>query len=140
MTVSPTFRWSDAWLFLAIGYAAEHGDATLASVIAMADGIQHAIPTLDELNGAMGRLARAGLLVPDRERFVPTVDGWALLRQADAVRGTVFDAERTVEQLLGAAAWSPGYDPADARGDEPALISPEDLEKSLAGYRQQISG
>ena len=56
------FRWSDAWLLLAVGLAANTGSTTLAAVIAAADNIQHAIMTKSELDGGVERLARGGLL------------------------------------------------------------------------------
>ena len=50
------FEWTDAWLFLAIGYAARHRSGSLADVIGVADGIQHAIPTLEEVKSPACRV------------------------------------------------------------------------------------
>jgi hypothetical protein len=39
-------RWSDAWILAAVDWAA---DADLAKIIAAADAINHAIPTIEEV-------------------------------------------------------------------------------------------
>lgn len=52
------FRWSDAWLLLAVGGVGE-GPAALAQVLAVADAIQHAILSRQELNGGIARLLPA---------------------------------------------------------------------------------
>jgi hypothetical protein len=54
------FRWSDAWLFLAIGYSNEKGESSLARVIGVADAIQHAVLTWEEVDGGLFRLGKAG--------------------------------------------------------------------------------
>jgi hypothetical protein len=52
-------RWSDAWVLAAIDWAA---DADLAKIIAAADAINHAIPTIEEVEHAIQLLGAAGLV------------------------------------------------------------------------------
>jgi hypothetical protein len=52
-------RWSDAWVLAAVDWAA---DADLAKIIAAADAINHAIPTIDEVEHAIQFLGAAGLV------------------------------------------------------------------------------
>jgi hypothetical protein len=56
-------RWSDAWILAAVDWAA---DADLAKIIAAADAINHAIPTIEEVEHAIQFLGAAGpLRYPD---------------------------------------------------------------------------
>ena len=52
-------RWSDAWILAAVDWAA---DADLAKIIAAADAINHAIPTIEEVEHAIQFLGAAGLV------------------------------------------------------------------------------
>jgi hypothetical protein len=52
-------RWSDAWILAAVDWA---GDADLAKIIAAADAINHAIPTIEEAEHAIKFLGAAGLV------------------------------------------------------------------------------
>jgi hypothetical protein len=52
-------RWSDAWILAAVDWAA---DADLAKVIHAADAINHAIPTIEEVEHAIQFLGAAGLV------------------------------------------------------------------------------
>jgi hypothetical protein len=52
-------RWSDAWILAAIDWAA---DADPAKIIAAADAINHAIPTIEEVEHAIQFLGAAGLV------------------------------------------------------------------------------
>jgi hypothetical protein len=60
------FVWSDAWILLAIIYAGDNGDR--ANIIKIADGINHAIPTEEELSGAFARLAQAGFIEEEDDK------------------------------------------------------------------------
>ena len=70
--IDPRFTPSDAWMFLALTLCRRH-PPTLREWIFAADYLNHAIPTADELDGALNRLLAAGLveqradglLVPD---------------------------------------------------------------------------
>ena len=52
-------RWSDAWILAAVDWAA---DADLAKIIQAADAINHAIPTIEEVEHAIQFLGAAGLV------------------------------------------------------------------------------
>ena len=54
------FQHSDAWIFLSIN-SVEDGTA-LEDLTAKADWINHAIPTESEVEGALNRLSKAGLV------------------------------------------------------------------------------
>ena len=44
--------WSDAWLLLAVGCQLNLEEISFPELITRADGIQHAVPSFDELDGA----------------------------------------------------------------------------------------
>ena len=52
-------RWSDAWILAAVRWAA---DADLGKIIAAADAINHAIPTIEEVEHAIQFPGAAGLV------------------------------------------------------------------------------
>lgn len=53
--------WSDVWVLHSTLHCAKEGAAELSNVIAMADFMNHAIVTWEELNGAILRLRARGL-------------------------------------------------------------------------------
>ena len=56
---------SDAWVFAAIANDQPARTHTLVELIAIADGINHAVPTESEFTKAVGRLLSAGLIGAD---------------------------------------------------------------------------
>ena len=73
--VMSKFEPSDAWMFLSVAYSAQDGPATLEDFYAAADHINCAIPTHDEIQGGINRLATAGLLQVQDDRFILTEVG-----------------------------------------------------------------
>jgi hypothetical protein len=62
----------DAWILLAILYGRSSGACELGQIVAVADFINHAIPTLGEMHGALNRLHASGLIRVRRDCFEPT--------------------------------------------------------------------
>jgi hypothetical protein len=69
------FESSDAWMFLSVAYSALDGPATLDDFYAAADHINCAIPNHDEIQGGINRLASAGLVNVQDDRFILTESG-----------------------------------------------------------------
>jgi hypothetical protein len=69
------FESSDSWMFLSVAYSAQDGPATLEDFYAAADHINCAIPTHDEIQGGINRLASAGLVDVQDDRFILTGSG-----------------------------------------------------------------
>lgn len=69
------FESSDSWMFLSVAYSAQDGPATLEAFYAAADHINCAIPTRDEIQGGISRLASAGLVHVQDHRFILTESG-----------------------------------------------------------------
>jgi hypothetical protein len=71
----------------------------LSELIGVADGINHSIPTRDELASAIGALRAAGLLTVEGERFALTREGKALKRHW---KGGLFNWSKTLLPPLAA--------------------------------------
>jgi len=67
------FQSSDAWIFLSLGN--DEAGSTLRDIIATADWINHAIPTKQEIEGAINRLSVAGLVKVEDDKFMLTSEG-----------------------------------------------------------------
>jgi hypothetical protein len=64
------FTSADAWILLSIIYgSAESGGATLRDIIAVGDGINHAIFNYGEMDDGLSRLTEGGHVARDGDRF-----------------------------------------------------------------------
>ncbi len=63
---------SDAWILLTTLYNRELDQFELRHIVATADAINHAIPTLEEMHGAINRLLAGRLLKIKRDTFSVT--------------------------------------------------------------------
>jgi hypothetical protein len=129
------FQWSDAWLLLAIGFAASQRAASLGSVIATADGIQHAVITRDELNGGIGRLERAGYITYDQDGLTVTALGLTLFRESARAGATHGKRQDAIERALSAIPWSPDRSSAQALNGESEIISTATYDLAIGRHR-----
>jgi hypothetical protein len=74
---------ADSWILLALLYSRGRDVIRLEDIIGMADFIEHAIPTLEEMHGALNRLAAAGL-IRSRGGFTVTPKAAALFAKVQA--------------------------------------------------------
>ncbi len=116
------WTWSDAWV-LAATTDSRRG-CSLSELIGVADGINHAIPTRDELAAAIGALRAAGLLKVEDDRFVLTPDGKALKKYW---KGGLFNWSET---LLPRLAVLP-------RTDEQFPLTDEDVHAAYLTYTRR---
>ena len=72
------WSWRDAWILQSIVYSGRGGD--LASVIQNADAINVDIPSREQLEESVNKLAPAGLAVPDETRLRATRAARRLVR------------------------------------------------------------
>jgi hypothetical protein len=77
---------AEAWIFLSIGDAGGAGETTLDKVIGAADSNNHAIPTVEEFNRAIGQLIGAGLVEASPNRYSLTDSGKALFTKINSKR------------------------------------------------------
>jgi hypothetical protein len=135
MTSDSRFWWSDAWLFLAVGYSSEKGASSLARVIGAADAIQHAVLTWEEVDGGLFRLGKAGYVAVRDGKVGLTDQGRTIL---EALREkTVLKRQDELSIAIGAPTWT-GHDPAGARHpDQPQIIGQDVYQAAVSQYTKQ---
>ena len=113
MTEKP-YLWSDAWLFQAITIASHERPASLTDIIAVADGVNHALPTDDELHGAFARLTNGGLIREVSEHF--QLSDEVPLKIRNAIVGHGWQAGRdAASRFLDAEPWTSKRNVRDPR-------------------------
>ncbi len=70
--LEPELKEEDAWILLSLLYNHKKGQSRLEDIIATADGVNHAIPTLEEIHGALNRLESARLIKRQQNTFIVT--------------------------------------------------------------------
>ena len=132
----PIHVWSDAWLLLAAGCRDPQESMTLSEVIAAADGIQHAVPTFQEVDGGLARLSAAGLVSVTKARIGLTASGRDMVFRTRGERGLISKWEAKLQAALGAAPWSTEYHPAHASREEAlaSVVSREEYDYAVRGY------
>ena len=106
--------WSDAWILLATIYAAREQLAPLKDVIGAADGIQHAIVTFEEMEGALERLTAGGYLIYSDGKLMPTDTTLDFYRTTTNPRRPISNEEADMEKFIGATPWSAESHPKSA--------------------------
>lgn len=96
------YNWSDAWLLLAIVYAGR-GKATLEKIIAVGDGIEHAIFNADELESGLARLTAGGFIREKNGVFSATTKVMKSYAKTTTPRRAIHKELEDMEKLLGAA-------------------------------------
>lgn len=132
------YLWSDAWLFQAIILASHEKPASLTDILAAADGVNHAMPTDDELHGAFVRLSRGGLIreVPEGFQLSDAVP----LNIRTAIVGHGWKAGRdAASRFLNAEPWMPTTNVRDPRNqmEYPGLTA-ERILRADREYRERL--
>lgn len=74
-----------AWIFCAVAMASENGPANRREISLVADGINHAVPTHNEMESSLSWLKTAGFIkADDRKAFSLSSDGKNLYVNAAA--------------------------------------------------------
>ena len=127
--VPPDFEWYDAWILAAVVYASDESESVpLWRVVAVADGLNKAIVSRDELELAFGRLIQAGYV-----RVVP--DGFAPTAPAVAFRAPGPPVEH-IARAIGAKSWFPGV-PMPRTPDE-TYVSADAYRKAVKKYGKEF--
>ena len=102
-------NWADIWVLRAIGISANSGEIDLVEIIAIADGINHAILTPEEFNNAVYRLKEHSLIKQNRKNLDLTNKATALLKKHEN-KSTNKQGE-LIEKELNVVSYSPEYNP-----------------------------
>lgn len=81
---------TNSWIFLAVGMASNDSPITFNSVIDIADGINHAVPTHKELQNAFKWLLNQELLSKEGKKYRITDKGMTLLEKAESASNLIF--------------------------------------------------
>jgi hypothetical protein len=84
-SLQPDWEPSDAWILLAILCLKRRAHIALDGIMGVADYINHAVPTIEEMHGALNRLAAGGLVKVRKSGVVATEKSIALYEQVAAV-------------------------------------------------------
>ncbi len=103
---------TDAWILAAVALASERDGATLAEVIGAADAIARAIPTADELAGALSRLVGSGLVQASGDRYGVAQEWRPAVAACLRGRGGLFDAVDRCARWLDQSGLEPSQDAA----------------------------
>lgn len=99
--LKPEWKDEDSWILLAVLFCTQGGEGTLDRIIGAADFINHAIPTLEELHGALNRLYAGRLITWCTGAAAPTDDALSLLRKAETKpRQGVYTTWQRMRRLL----------------------------------------
>jgi hypothetical protein len=115
---SPQFLHVDAWFLAALGMC-DRGRVTR-----------------EEVNGALGRLGRAGYVIRHSDGTLElTETGRSLAEKAQGGRGVrVYEAYERVVRLLGAA---PAYNPRRAGDEEAEQVSEAEYDEAIRSYQSR---
>jgi hypothetical protein len=97
--VKGTWAWSDAWVLTA-ACIRETNPVSLVDLIEAGDCINHAILLDEEINGALSRLAAAGLVQVEGYDIVITDQGQRLYEEATSSRLSVIEMTDAVSRAL----------------------------------------
>jgi hypothetical protein len=75
MTLAQTY----SWIFYAIGLASQNVPAGLVDIEAIADGINHAIPTQKEMQKSISWCVSQGFVLKEGKKYKLTIEGSAVL-------------------------------------------------------------
>lgn len=136
MSGAITYKWSDAWVLLAILYAGREQGADVADIVGGADGIEHAILTYGELQNALHKLAADGLVRYQNGRFSPTAAATDFFDRVSKKGRAVSADLEDVERFLAAEPWTPGPGQFRQEFSFPA-VTPEDFEAAVQQYLER---
>src|SRR5438045_4909453 len=97
------FQHSDAWILTSMAFYQRRTGTSLRDLIATADYINHSIPNDDEIEGAINRLASAGLVTVEEDYFYVTRAGRDALRQFHRKGITLLQVWELLEKYLDSA-------------------------------------
>jgi len=134
-----TYLWSDAWLLQAIAVASGQKPALLSEILGAADAVNHAMPTDDELHGALVRLTAGGFVEEIDEQFqltarVPSTVANALVQSSWAA------GRHAASVFLDAEQWTPDRNTRDPRNRVMyAGLTAERILEAEGEYRRRVA-
>lgn len=125
MSMTRGWEWADSWLLMGLTGEAE----TLDQVIARMDGINHAIPTREEIAVGLSRLSGAGLAEVGAGMYGLTPRGADFVEEASSGDTGSWDGVKAALQLLPHPATRPDVG-----------ISEDEYRRALKTYNRSMRG
>ncbi len=122
------FDWSDIWIFLCI---TSRDGVSLDHIIAVADLLNHAIPTEEEVEKAITRLSNAGLARVEGESFILTETGFELQEAIRKKKGALFTLVKRMEKYINKQDF-PILDTSEFK------LAPSQLDNAYGIYHQRV--
>ena len=127
------FLASDSWILLSIILISGNNGARLKDLIPAADGINHAIPTFEEIEGALARLTTEGFISQEGDAIFVTEK--TKLAFDDRSRESIRTKWKKMDRVLKAKPWDKGSSPRDAnRGVSYDGINRAEYERAVSLY------
>ena len=126
----PSFN--EGWIFASL--KGDGRPTTLAELIATADVLNHAIPTVVEVRASLAWLAARGWVVPHGEAIALTPRGQEIAANGRARRGGLF----AIADNMGKAMRSPRfrYDPVRAAPPAFPFVTDAAIKRAYEAYRR----
>ena len=132
------FVWSDIWLLLSIIYASgSDGEASLEGIIGQGDAINHAIFSLDELNGGLERLISAGYIFEKNDGYAPTEKALSIYHEVSNSKRYVRDVLEGIRERLQVKPWDPTYKPKYSASGK--YVSSKEFERAYMNYKSEFN-
>jgi hypothetical protein len=136
------FEYADAWLLLSVIYAHQNGKPSLSKVIGYGDFINHAIFSVEELQGGFFRLIKTGYIIDEHGGYIPTEK--IMVSYNGLVKGRKLRVEKELQfirEQLEAPEWSEKYNPAHAnKGGSYKNINQKIVTTAYEQYRNEVGG
>lgn len=89
-----------AWIFMATAIAARTGGANVIGIAEIADGINHSLPTDQEIQTSLDRLLELGLIIESGENYAVTSKGKQQYELSDKNSGSLFAIWEKLENQI----------------------------------------
>jgi len=129
--IATQFHSSDSWILISIAYAGRKKLTGLVDIIAIADAINHAIPTTREMDRAINRLLAARLISNKRGTFAVTKTGLAAIAKMERRSKGVLTLWDNLHKLLSCPCCGPRLRSVRRR----ITISDEDMKQAYEAYQ-----
>jgi hypothetical protein len=133
--ISPKFQSSDCWILLAVVWRYPVGSAALSDIIGMADAINHAIPTVEELEGALNRLLASGHVERREEGFVATELALDAVARVTTPRKPILEIWEELDRLFACPCCRPVLKYVPRR----VKVTPEEYRTAYRAYVAQVT-
>jgi predicted transcriptional regulator len=89
-----------SWIFMATAIASRTGGANVIKIAEIADGINHSVPTDQEIHSSLDRLLKLGLIIKNGENYELTSKGRQQYESSEKNSGSLFAIWEKLEKQI----------------------------------------